>query len=145
MRVSAILVLMLGACGAGDNEDATAELSTWGPLAVRRGEGSPAEARIEGDLIVGSRCVFLDTGGDRFLLIWPEEKTAWDADAHEVIFGEPSSGRLRLGNGHHVAFSGGGWALGDQDSPPPGEALLAPIDPSCSAGQGWFIGDLILE
>jgi hypothetical protein len=58
----------------------------WGPLAVVPPSDGSRTARTEGTVLISSDCVVLDGGDTRSLLVWPADRTSWDASANGLRF-----------------------------------------------------------
>jgi hypothetical protein len=132
------VVLALAACTPATEEDPVTANGGGRGQAAAPGEASGGGAPIvltwpapsggafhavgaEGTLVQDGRCLYLGTGTERFLLVFPEG-TRWDAAAGGLRFGEQL---LRLGS--RVSLSG--------SSPSSPEAVAPGFDPrGCAAG-----------
>lgn len=133
---------LLAACGsASDPEDPLA--SEWGPLAVVPGSDAGDAALIQGALQIDDRCVLLDTGDEEALLIWPDDRTSWDADRQTVTFVRNNGQALRFEDGQQVSFGGGGSSRGEDgqtaDEFTAAIDWVAAPDPDCVMNTRWFI------
>jgi hypothetical protein len=90
----------------------------WGPLAVIDSGGF--DARTEGTLVITDECVFLDTFGERWLLIWHADRTRWDSDRETITFVSIRGEEVTVGNGDYVVLGGGGWST-EEDGVEPQE------------------------
>jgi hypothetical protein len=80
---------------------------TWGPLAAATLDGA-MQARNEGTLVLTDRCVFLERGGERELLVWPANQTTWSQATGEIVFRRADDEVVKLRDGQHVVLGGGG-------------------------------------
>jgi len=146
---ASVLVVVVG-CG-GDvmrspahTPTAQVPVSPWGPLAVASRIGGD-DARTAGTLRITEDCVFLDTAGDTALLVWPRERTAWDAASSEILYDRPGPEIQRLRTGDAVALGGSGLTVAE-DGPLlrllSQESWVAAPASSCLSGSVWFVGDV---
>jgi hypothetical protein len=80
----------------------------WGPLAVVPPQDGADTARTEGILRITEACVFLDTAGGPVVLVWPADRTEWDAEARTVGFTNFDGRRARVADGVPVVVGGSG-------------------------------------
>ena len=152
LAVAAISVLLLISCAGlreetGVHSQLVARVGErpWGPLAVVQGAGGE-EALIAGSLQVGDRCVLLDERGTDVLLIWPADRTGWDAESETITFESTTGEVVILGDGDHVALGGGGSSV-EEDGLSAGE-FVAGLDwvslpaPECVVDTRWFVNEL---
>lgn len=117
----------------------------WGPLAVDRTDAG-MDALIHGTLVMTDECVFLDERGERVLLVWPSDRTAWDPVARTITFGRPGGGVRTIGEGDTVALGGGGSSTAEGG--PAAEEWLQTVDwvappaPACVTDTRWFVSDV---
>lgn len=71
----------------------------WGPLAVVPPQSGADTARTEGKLRITDRCVFLSTRGGDVLLLWPADRTTWDAHARTITFSDNDGSTVIAGDG----------------------------------------------
>jgi hypothetical protein len=113
-----ISVVALGAVASCGDSTPTAD-EDWGPLAVARGDASGQEAGLEGTLRIDDKCVTVETGGERLLVVWPSDSTKWDADAETITYEATDDGsEVLLRSGDEVRIGGGGWAAGEDEGDP---------------------------
>lgn len=153
LTVSALSALVVISCASPARQRATDSQPagggverTWGPLAVVPGAGGE-EALIEGSLRVGDRCVLLDERGEDVLLIWPADRTRWDADSGTITFESTGGEIVTLGDGDHVAFGGGGSSV-EEGGQSAGEFVagldwVSPPAPECVLETRWFVNELV--
>jgi hypothetical protein len=105
----------------------------WGPLAVVPTTGD--DARIEGRLQITEQCVFIEVPtGERNLLVWPADRTAWDPTG-TISFRRGGDDVVSLRSGQTVAFGGGG-SNRDRD----GQVnWVAPPASSCPMDGRWYV------
>lgn len=137
-----VAVLGVGACGTsatqgGDGTD-------WGPLTVAEGPASGNEALLTGTLEITDECVFMRTGNDRTLLVWPSDQTHWSAASQTIRY--TARGDVRLREGDRLSVGGGGWSIADagQDDPKWAGSTewASEPKPSCLTPSRWFVGSL---
>jgi hypothetical protein len=58
----------------------------WGPLAVVPPQDGADTARTEGTLRITDTCVFLDGPSGPELLVWPADRTTWNAQTRAITF-----------------------------------------------------------
>jgi hypothetical protein len=119
----------------------------WGPLAVAPSTGG-AEALNSGVLRITDRCVVLETaGGEPELLVWPADRTRWDAADKSIGFSEPGGRQVTLANGLEVSFSGGGD--GTAESGVSGAEWASSVDwvaapdAACPMEIRWYVGEVV--
>ncbi|HEX5827656.1 MAG TPA: hypothetical protein VFY23_09060 [Candidatus Limnocylindrales bacterium] len=112
------------------------------PLALERTDLG-MEALSHGTLTIDGACTWLVAGRDRWLLVWPEDRTRWDAVTGEVVFTHRDGVVKRVRHGQEVAFGGG--AINDID----GIAytgvdwVLRPA-PGCDTPTRWHVSSVVL-
>lgn len=116
----------------------------WGPMAVVDATGDTA--RTEGTLLIMDRCVFLELGGERHLLVWPANRAGWNSGDGSVAFTTLSGHHLSLQTGDALVLGGGGSSEAEDGLD--FEAWTASIDwvqapdPSCASDTRWFVSDV---
>lgn len=143
-------VVLLGACGGGEapsGPPTTGGEGAWGPLAVIPPAEASGEALIEGTLRVTPECVLLDERGEDVLLIWPADRTRWNAPSRTISFTTGEGRTVTLSDGDPVAFGGGGSGV-EEGGRPPAEFLAATewvAEPraSCVTDTRWFIDEVV--
>ncbi len=118
----------------------------FGPLAVIRPSDGTDTALTNGTLRVTKRCVLLKTDSGRELLVWPADRTAWDAEAQRVTFTNFDGTIVRVRDGTRVNVGGSGGSNAEDGTT--SQAWLAqmhwvqrPAD-SCPLKSRWFVGGL---
>lgn len=119
----------------------------WGPLAVLPSTGGD-EALSVGKLVITDTCVLLEGGGgSRELLVWPGDRTRWEADARAIDFTNRDGSSFTLREGDIVRFGGGGDATAEGGAPAEewvaGLDWVNPPDPSCYMEVRWFVGEVV--
>lgn len=131
------------AAGVGEGSDA------WGPLAVVPRADGVAEALIEGALHITEECVFLSEQGEDVLLVWPEDRTTWDAEAGTITFRNLDGDTVLLATGDEVRMSGGGSSTNEggvsNENWAAGIDWVSPPSPSCVTGTRWFVGAEVVK
>jgi hypothetical protein len=100
------MALSLGGCAALTGSGSGV------PLAVERTDLG-MEGLAHGTLTIEGACTWVVAGRDRFILVWPEERTRWDAVTAEIVFTSRDGVAKRIRNGMEVALGGG--AINDTD------------------------------
>ena len=121
----------------------------WGPLAVIPPQDGSDTGRTEGKLRITNTCVFLDERGERVLLLWPADRTRWDAGERTVTFANADRKPVVVGDGTPVVLGGGGDSSEESGITP--EAWLGsmtwvarPAD-GCPIDSWWGVGELTLN
>lgn len=119
----------------------------WGPLAVVPSTGGD-QALSTGVLRITDRCVVLETaGGDSELLVWPADRTRWEAADASIFFSDLAGREVKVADGVEVVFSGGGDATAE--SGVSGDAWVASTDwvaapdTSCPKETRWYVGEIV--
>jgi hypothetical protein len=103
-----LLAVSLGACAALTGSGSVM------PLAVERTDLG-MEGLAHGTLTIEGPCTRVVAGRDRFVLVWPEQRTRWDAVTAEIVFTSRDGVAKRMRSGAEVALGGG--AINDTDGP----------------------------
>jgi len=124
----------------------------WGPLAVAECCVGGDFARNEGLLHISDRCVNLEVGSGRsLLLLWGSDTTTWDPEANAIHFQRRDGQGVELRDGQSVIVGGSGEAF--TDDPDASEGLpwhewveridwVAEPDESCAVADGsWGVGN----
>lgn len=118
----------------------------WGPLAVIAPQDGADTARTEGTLRITDACVFLNTPGGPRLLVWPADRTTWDAQTRTITFANFDGSTMSAGDGTPVVLGGSGDS--NDESGTTTEAWLArtrwvaPPAASCPVESRWWVGAL---
>ncbi len=143
-----VLAVLVGqALMADSGVDGPGGPGVWGPLAVVPSAGGEA-ALNTGTLRITETCVFLDTaGGESELLVWPADRTRWDASAGTVGFTNSDGSEVNLRDGELVSFGGGGDST--VEGGVSGEEWVARTqwvarpDPSCPMEIRWYVNEVV--
>jgi hypothetical protein len=118
----------------------------WGPLAVVPPQEGADTARTEGTLRITDACVFLDTPGGPSLLVWPADRTTWDAQASTITFTNFDGSTVSAGDGTAVVLGGSGDST--EESGTTSQKWLARTPwvaapgASCPVESWWWVGAL---
>lgn len=125
---------------------ASPDPATWGPLAVIATGGQ--DARNEGTLVITEECTFFDVAGAgiRQLLVWPAERTQWNAADRSITFTNIGGGDVQIRDSDYLVLGGGGSsrAEGGED----GETWAASIDwvhppaAECLTDERWTVSNV---
>ena len=133
-----VLTLVVAGCAALDGGE-------WGPLAVVEAQGG-GDALIHGTIRISGDCVVLDEQGDEVLLVWPADRTRWDASSQSITFENRDGTRDTFSDGDLVVMGGGGSSLGEGGTS--SEEWVSSIDwtvrPSdaCLRDVRWFVAQV---
>ncbi len=86
-------------------------ISGWGPLTVVESTGD--DARAEGVLRIRADCAYLESDDGPSLLVWPADRTTWNAVDNSLSF-TSESGTMTLSDGKQVVLAGS-WFGADRD------------------------------
>lgn len=149
--VMAVLVatMVLSACGGtaapGVAQGPDEKSEEWGPLAVVASPDGFDEALIEGRLQVTEQCVFLDEQGENVILVWPADRTTWNAGTRTITFQNLDGEAVTLGAGDKVRMGGGGSSINEDGVPneewAAGIEWVSPPAPSCVTETRWFVAE----
>jgi len=121
--------------------------SGWGPIAIVPPQSGADSARNEGTLRITETCVVLVTRGGPVLLIWPADRTTWNAEERSITFANYDGTTVTAGDGADVVVGGSGDSEGDGGMT--SEAWLARTPwvarpaVSCPLEARWWVGALI--
>lgn len=125
-----------------------AEDPSWGPLAVVAPDSGGGDALIHGTVHMTDTCVLLNEQGDDVLLLWPADRTSWDAEKRRVIFDEDANGSTTtIGNGDKVSLGGGGSSV--DEGGVPSDTFMDSVEwaaspnPSCVTDVRWAVGSVV--
>lgn len=120
--------------------------SGWGPLAVVPPQGGADTARNEGTLRITETCVVLVTRGGPVLLVWPADRTTWNAEERSIAFANYDGSTVTASDGAYVVVGGSGDS--NEESGMTTEAWLARTPwvarpaASCPLEARWWVGAL---
>ncbi len=120
--------------------------SSWGPLAVVPPQGGADTARNEGTLRITEACVVLVTRGGPVLLVWPADRTTWNAEERSIAFANYDGSTVTPSDGAYVVVGGSGDS--NEESGMTTEAWLARTpwvarpSASCPLEARWWVGAL---
>ena len=149
---AAVVVLAVaigGALLASPGRTETGGAAGWGPLSVMHMNGG-MDALSTGVLRVTERCVVLETaGGESELLVWPADRTRWNAADGTIGFAHPEWSWLTLRDGEAVSFGGGGDSAAEGGVSGAEWAAsvdwVAPPDPSCPMETRWYVSEVVAQ
>lgn len=119
---------------------------TWGPLAVVPPQDGADTARTEGTLRITDACVFLDGPGGPVLLVWPADRTSWNAGVRTIAFSNFDGSTVSAGDRTPVVLGGGGDS--SEESGTTSQEWLARTPwvaapaASCPVESWWWVGAL---
>ena len=118
----------------------------WGPLAVVPPQEGADTARTEGTLRITDSCVFLDGPGGPELLVWPADRTTWNAQTRTITFANFDGSTVSAGDGTAVVLGGSGDST-DESGTTSQEWLartpwVAAPAASCPVESWWWVGAL---
>lgn len=148
MRLLGILVTTLAVAGCahgttpvGGVGNSTAS-DDWGPLAVVSPRGGSDDASLAGTISLTGNCLLLeDESGTEVTLVWPADRTHWDATSRTLKFRNDEGDTVTVGDGNAVALGGSG----DEGTPTEWRARMdwvAQPDAECVRDQRWLVGAL---
>ena len=120
--------------------------SGWGALAVVPPQGGADTARNEGTLGITETCVVLVTRGGPVVLVWPADRTTWNAEERSITFANYDGSTVTASDGAYVVVGGSGDS--NEESGMTTEAWLARTewvarpDASCPLEARWWVGAL---
>lgn len=133
--VTALTAVVATACGGGTGE------AEGGPLALVEATGD--QARTEGVVVITDACVFLERDGERGVLVWPADRTRWNAGEGTIAFSTVAGNDVTVESGQHVALGGGGAHVSED-----GAGWADNIEwtrrpaPECLTDGAWFVTDV---
>jgi hypothetical protein len=108
----------------------------WGPLSVVPASNVVMEALATGTLRITDECVVLEgAGGGIELLVWPVDRTSWDARARMITLRNLDGRTSTFRDGDQVQLGGGGGVRATD--------WIAPPAPSCPIDY-WYVGEALL-
>lgn len=120
----------------------------WGPLAVVAPSAGQMDALAVGTLHISPDCVVLEEAENQMtMLVWPADRTSWDAATRSITFVTFAGQRVTLADGDTVTFGGGGDST--DESGISGEAWrngmewIAPPADGCPLESRWSVGDVV--
>jgi len=145
VAAAVVLAVLIGqALLAGPGPGGTVD---WGPLSVVSSTGGD-EALNTGVLRITEACVFLESaGGESELVVWPADRTRWDASAGTIGFTNSDGTEVTLRDGELVSFGGGGDST--VEGGVSGEEWVARTDwvarpdASCPMEIRWYVNEVV--
>jgi hypothetical protein len=113
-----------------------------GPLALAGPAGD--DARRDGLLQITETCVFVETAGEKGLVVWPADRTRWNATDGSISFTTLAGREVRLVSGQHVVLAGGGVHIAEA-----GADWVERVTwvrrpaPECLTDGAWFVSDVL--
>ena len=90
--------------------------------------------------------MFLVENGGPVLLVWPADRTTWDAESGTVTFANFDGGTASAGDGTRVVLGGGGDSNDEAGTTTEdwlaGMTWVAPPDATCPLDARWWVGAL---
>lgn len=132
------------ASGDEIGDGSTAKL---GPLATVQESDGPDGALMSGSLRVEDACVFVDAQGNEMLLVWPSDRTGWDAEQDLVLFEAAVGSSMVLRDGDQVTLGGHGTSLTERGQT--AAEFLGSVkwasepETECVTESHWFVDDLV--
>jgi heat shock protein HslJ len=118
----------------------------WGPLAVIPPQDGADTARTEGTLRITDTCVFLEERGGAVLLLWPADRTTWDAEQRTITFANFDGTTATVADGQPVVLGGGGGSSAESGVTSgawvAGMTWVAPPVDGCPLDPYWGVGDV---
>ena len=118
----------------------------WGPLAVIPPQDGADTARTEGTLRITDTCVFLVERGGPVLLLWPADRTTWDAEQRTITFANFDGTTATVGDGQPVVLGGGGGSSAESGVTTgawvAGMTWVARPADGCPLDPYWGVGDV---
>lgn len=127
-------------------EPSASALEEWGPLAVVLPQGGADTARAEGTLLITDECTYLEWRGAVTLLVWPADRTRWNAETRAITFQNFDRSLHTARHGDHIVLGGSGDI--EAESGISGEEWVgrtpwvARPAASCSLDARWSVGAL---
>lgn len=109
--------------------------SAWGPLAVVHNGHGP-DALASGVVRMEGLCVYLEMDTQNVLLVWPSDRTRWEASAGQIMFTRSDDRIVSISSGQRLSVGGG-------HSVPTDDWVAAP-NALCPTAQ-WFVSDVLVE
>lgn len=107
------------------------------------------EALTSGTLRLTEDCAVLDTGGEDVLLVWPADRTTWNADERTVTLEDVNGDRGTAGDGDQIRVGGGGSTVDEGgaqgDEWVEGVDWVSAPDESCPSDSRWIVGEGLRE
>lgn len=123
-----VLAVVLIACSPTPDQSAS---DVYLPTYMLSGDAVPA-GDIEGQLTLEEDCLWIDTGEQRYLALWPEGSEI-DAHGDSISVILPAGDTLTVGGSIYV----GGGEVTDQDFLV--TLVDSPVPEVCSGQPGWLI------
>lgn len=147
VAVLALVVIIGQGLLAGLGRTPSGDPVKWGPLAVVSSTGGD-QALNAGVLRIIERCVFLETaGGESELLVWPADRTRWNAADESIGFSNLDGRQFTLADGAAVSFGGGGDSTAEGGVSGAEWAAwvdwVAAPDASCPMEIRWYVGEVV--
>jgi hypothetical protein len=120
---------------------------TWGPLAVIPPPDGTDLAQNEGTLRITDACLYLESPGGPWLLVWPADRTTWSEESRSITFENYAAfdgSIVTVVDGDRIVLGGGGSS--EAESGVSREEWVrridwvAPPSSSCSLDPRFFVG-----
>jgi hypothetical protein len=103
-------------------------------------------ARTEGTLRITETCVVLITNGGAMVLVWPADRTTWNAGQGAIAFANDDGSTMTAGDGDYVVLGGSADSFEDGGVTPQEWLVQTPWvqapDPTCPLDTRWWVGAL---
>lgn len=103
------------------------------------------EARLQGTIRVTDQCTFVDSGDFTLLLVWPADRTTWDADDQRVTLASLDGETVTWSDGDRMIVGGGGSSASELGLSPEQHVArmewVAAPDSRCPAEHVWIVGE----
>lgn len=131
--VAAITATVVSSCGGTGAPE-------WGPLALVDATGDMA--RTEGTLRIMDGCVLLERDGEEELLVWPADRSRWNAADGTISFTTLAGEEVVMESGQAVVLGGGGSSVAeDGEMWADSIAWVRRPAANCLTDSAWFISD----
>ena len=121
---------------------AAGDAADRGPLAVISPQEGGAQARPEGTVSVSGGCLTVDGPEGEMTLLWPEDRTSWNAEARAVEFRTGEDETVDARDGDRVVLTGSAVESGSgQDWASNMDWVARPAE-DCASDRAWVVVDL---
>lgn len=100
------------------------------------------DAQKQGTLRIGQQCVFIQDEDGKALVVWPADRTTWNADAEAIMFEDADAGTVRLTDGDRVISGGGSDKGGSSAEEWVPVDWVSPPTQACETDVRWILGGI---